>query len=298
MRNLLKEPLVQFVAAGLALFLLSEIFRSDSNEIDSNRLVVDQDVLVKHLQYKKRAFNQAEAQNYYLSLSKSAREKLIADYIREEVLYREALALGLEEDDQIIRRRLIQKLDYISLGFADDLPEISVQRLAQYFSENHATYLIDSSITFTHVFFDADKHGASNAAGLARTTLDKLNNDHVAFEHAARYGDRFLFHRNYVDSTRALIASHFGKNLADALFGLSNADNTWHGPLISQYGAHLVMIKQIEPARLPELHEVAGIVLQDMRRELSAALRGKKIERLIGRYQVERNFSGDIENDT
>ena len=119
MKSFLKEPLVHFLAAGLGLFVLFGIVNRDEPDADPNVVTVDHDTLLTFVQYRIKAFNPTLAEEKLSSLSDDELQRLIDDYVREEVLHREAVALGLGEDDYIIRRRLVQKLEFITEGFAE-----------------------------------------------------------------------------------------------------------------------------------------------------------------------------------
>ncbi len=118
MRRLLKEPLVHFLLAGLALVVIYQV--SGSGDLaNSKTVVVDKQTLLTFMQYRAKAFNQQSFEARLDALTSEQLQLLIDDYVREESLYREAQAMQLERNDYIIRRRLIQKLEFITKGFAD-----------------------------------------------------------------------------------------------------------------------------------------------------------------------------------
>ncbi len=292
--RLLREPLAQFIVGGFILFLMVEVLASDQG-ISNNPhdIVVDQTALANYLQFQSRAFDANAPLAPLQTLSPDDKEQLITDYICDEVLYREALALGLDENDEVIRRRLIQKLDFVNRGLLANTTTISEAELQEYFSAHINDYTVDASITFTHVFLDKRKHGTEEAVLLAEEMCDRLNTNRVPFEEAARYGDRFHFHRNYVDRTPEYVESHFGPDMAARIFNLSSSMNRWSGPFVSPYGAHLVMATRILPSRIPELEEVASLVLEDARRVKLDDARRAALEKLIGRYNIRRELPGE-----
>jgi hypothetical protein len=291
LNRLLREPLAHFMIAGFILFLLVEVFASDQNlSNDPREIVVDQTALTNHLLYQSRASDATQAQATLEALHPDGREQLIADYVTDEVLYREARALGLDENDEVIRRRLIQMLDFATRSFMAGTTTISEVEVQEYFSAHIDDYRIDPSVTFTHVFLDARKHGADRAVLLAEKTLDRLNANRVPFELASRHGDRFHFHRNYVDRTPEYVQSHFGSHMAAQVFDLSPSTNRWRGPFVSPYGAHLVMVTRISPGRIPELEEVANFVWEDARRAKLEDARKAAYEKWISRYRVRREL--------
>jgi hypothetical protein len=292
---LLREPLTHFLIGGLVLFLLVEVLASDqAGSNDPRELVVDQTVLENYLQVQSRGVDVAVGQEARLqALPPEDREQLIADYVSDEVLYREALAFGLDENDEVIRRRLIQKLDFVTRSLLANTTGISEAELQEYYAAHRDDYRIDPAVTLTHVFFDARRHGADRALLLAEETLGRLNNKRVPFDLASRYGDRFHFHRNYVDRTPAYVASHFGPPMAAQVFRLAPSATLWRGPFVSPYGAHLVLVTRISPARVPELEEVATLVWEDAQRAKLEDARKAVHEEWISRYRIRRELSDE-----
>ncbi|GAA5442001.1 hypothetical protein Misp06_00162 [Microbulbifer sp. NBRC 101763] len=284
-----RDPLVHFLAIALFLFVGIELVDPKAGASDqTNILHLNEDLLIEYIQYQKKTFNPRFARTYWQSLAPSDRSDLIHDYIREEVLYREAMNLGLQDNDQIIRRRLIQKLEYVTDGFVGDI-NVSRQDLEQYFWLHQEEYRIEASVTFTHVFFDFRNQFNNSLEEVALQTLDHLLEKSVAFEKSAGYGDRFIFHRNYVARTRQLVASHMGEDMTRKIFQLPI--NTWSGPYQSPYGLHLVLVVENNPSRLPNFQEVAPLVLEDYRRQRMDDMRRRKIQELIAQYRVEWDLS-------
>ena len=290
------EPLLHFVVIGLVLFFLVEAFypNSDSYTQSQNTIAFDQEKIIQFLQFQNKAFNVANAKAKWLSMNDTEKSQLMTDYIREEVMYREALSLGLEKDDQIIRRRLIQKIEFINRGFQSDMAKINEEEIEQFFKQHKQEYQIDPSITFTHVFFDKkfyDSEGQGDQTlQIATETLKTLNASKVPFEQASQYGQRFYFHRNYVDRTPAFVASHFGEDFSQNTFKFPQA-NKWVGPVTSKYGQHLVMVSKNLPSRSPKLGEVAGQVLNHLQRIKQRELKQKSLSKMIEKYKLENNTS-------
>ncbi|MFA0810657.1 peptidyl-prolyl cis-trans isomerase [Microbulbifer epialgicus] len=273
------------MAIALFLFVGVELVEPDAGASDQkNILHLNEDLLVEYIQYRKKTFNPDFAKTYWKGLAPSERSDLIHDYVREEVLYREAINLGLQDNDQIIRRRLIQKLEYVTEGFASDI-NVSQQDLEDYFRLHQEEYQIEASVTFTHVFFDFSSQLNSSLEETALQTLGYLLEKSVAFEKASEHGDRFIYHRNYVGRTRQLVASHMGADMAQKIFQLPM--NTWSGPFESPYGLHLVLVVENNPSRLPNYQEVAPLVLEDYRRQKLDDMRHRKIQELIAQYRIE-----------
>ena len=195
MKSFLKEPLVHFLAAGLGLFVLFGIVNRDEPDADPNVVTVDHDALLTFVQYRIKAFNPTLAEEKLSSLSDDELQNLIDDYVREEVLHREAVALGLGEDDYVIRRRLVQKLEFITEGFAEAGAKVDQAALRRYFDANKADYYVEPFVTFTHVFFETEDRPREQAHAAAEKKLVELNRNGVPFADAPQHGDRFPLSR-------------------------------------------------------------------------------------------------------
>jgi parvulin-like peptidyl-prolyl isomerase len=220
-------------------------------------------------------------------MSAEQRQAMIDDYAREEVLYREAKAFGLEQGDYIIRRRLVQKLEFISEGLAEAATTITEEQLSTYYDANATRYRIAPTVTFTHVFFDAERRGYAEAETAAARKLMELNGQGVPFAQAPQHGDRFPYHVNYVERTPDFVASHFGGDIAQAVFELSPDKRRWAGPFRSPYGAHLVLVAGWIEGRTPPLPEIKGRVLQDLERELIRERKDKVVAEIVKTYEIE-----------
>ena len=157
---------------------------------------MDQDALLTFIQYRIKAFNPDLAAEKLGSLSDEELQRLIDDYVREEVLHREALALGLDEDDYIIRRRLVQKLEFITEGFAEAGADVDDAALQRYFDANKADYYVEPYVTFAHVFFQTENRPREQA----RALKDKLTRYRTSFSESL--GE--AFDHDDVEALRAL----------------------------------------------------------------------------------------------
>lgn len=284
LRRVLREPLLHFLLAGAALYLLYAM-TGGGREGDSRHIVVDRAALLRHMQYQARAFEPEVFAASLDAMSAAERQQLIDAYVREEVLYREAQALGLTQGDYVLRQRLVQKMSYL----LEDEPagEPTEAELQEFLQANAELYRIESSWTFTHVFLDPALHGGSaGAERAARSLLATLQSRRVAFNDAPRHGDRFPFMQNYVERTTDFIANHFGTEFAAALVW-QPSDSSWHGPLQSAHGWHLVLLTAHAAARLPGLAEIRARVLEDFQRERALALQDQALRALIDSYHVE-----------
>lgn len=283
-----KEPLVHFLLLGVALFVVFHVLNS-STEADtgSRRIVVDRDAILNFMQYRSNAFEFDLFNRQLEELTPEQRRTLVDAYVQEEVLYREALAMGLDQGDYIIRQRLVQKLEFLIEGTAEAALSPTRAQLEDFYERYSADYLEPPVYTFTHVFFDAEQRGDEGAHEMAERTLEELNRQRVSFSGAARWGDRPLFFQNYVERTRDFVVSNLGEELTAGLDSLTPSDDRWAGPWPSPYGWHLVLLTEKRPGRLPSLDEIVDRVQEDyMRVELDRA-RHSSIDQLIGEYDVD-----------
>ena len=219
----------------------------------------------------------------WAELSPAAREDWSRRYVREEALVREARALGLDRDDPLIRRRLVQQMEFVALGDAEAGANVSEAQLEAFYAERLEDYRTAGRLRFSHVFLRDDR-GESRAAEL----LGELNRRRLSDEDALSLGDRFLYQRLYVDRSIDEVASHFGPDMTEALRGLTPDPSRWQGPLRSEHGWHLVRLRRSEAPRQPELAEVRGALLADWRRSRREAELEAAVGRLVSKYRVEK----------
>lgn len=287
MQKWLREPLVQFLLGGILLFIINGMIHG-TNSDDKYSIPVNDKALEQYYQFREKAFDVARAKASLAAMSAEQRAELENDYIRNEILYREALALGMDANDDVIRARLIQKMDYIILGIEGGEPAVSEDELLAYFDAHRQDYTLSPSISFTHVFFKNKDRGQDAATALAEATLTELRAKAVSFEGAASYGERFYFYRNYIGRTSEFITSHFGADMMHLLFDSSTDLQQWQGPYVTQYGAHLVLIRERKSARVPSLVEVAPAVLADYQRQKREQVKAKAVEELKSKYRIAR----------
>ncbi len=289
-RRLLSDPLTHFLLAGVALFVLFDLAAGDKAAYETKVINVDRDALLTFVQYRTRAFEPQTASARLDSMPDDELNRLIADYVREEALHREAVALGLDKNDYIIKRRMIQSVEFITDGVATVSGAISDEAVKSYFEAHRDDYYVDPLVTFTHVFIDGGRHGPDEALSAARATLAKLNNNGVAFNDAPRHGDRFPFFLNYVERDPQFVTGHFGHAMSEQLFALRPSETTWHGPFESEYGLHLVMLTSKAEGRYPELSEIEAAVRDDAERMAVAHQKDQAIQAIVDAYEVRRTF--------
>ena len=290
LKQILREPLLHFFVAGGILFGIYQLAhppRADDLSRDKT-IVVDKATLLNFLQYRSKAFETEYFTKELDALPPEERESLTNQYIEEEMLYREARALGLEQGDYVIRQRLVQKMRYLIDDLTDGASAPSDAVLNDYLQKHRDIYTQEPSVTFTHVFVDASTRGDQAAREIANKLKGELEARGARFNDAPRYGDRFPFHENYVERTLDYVQSHFGEEFVAQLSKIATSESRWSGPLKSMYGYHLVLLTSRTEARLPELSEIRAQVEEDWLRDRTHAARSQGLSRLASEYTVER----------
>ena len=288
LKTVLKEPLVHFLAVGLVLFTVFDWFSSGAPRNDSDLIVVNRERLLTFMQQRTRVFGATGVEEMLDNLSNKDLNQLIKDYVRDEVLYREAKALKLDQNDFTARRRLIQQLEFINQGVLFNASNLSDDELKAYLQSHQVRYRVDSKITFTHVYYSNEKNGSGQARAMAETKLVELRNDMVPFHRSPGHGDRFLYHRNYVNREADEILSHFGEAMQKKLFLKYGKGKGWFGPLESDYGFHLILVSSQRDGYLPKLDDVRARVSQDAAQDWVKDEMEKVTQTIIEQYQIRQ----------
>lgn len=217
---------------------------------------------------------------------------LVDAQIREEVLYREAIAMGLDKDDTIVRRRLAQKLEFLSQDML--VPEEPDEpTFVAYYNNNVERYRRPERLMFAHIYFSEDEQG-SRAQAEAVTVSEALNAEGAVISEGMGLGDPSPVKLNDVFYTADQVTRLFGRSFAVDLFSLETSSGSWRGPIQSGYGWHLVRISGREDSVLPELSEIKEHLLRDWQYETRQAENDRLYEILKTRYVIEvEGFSED-----
>ena len=286
MKSIIKQPLVHFLLIGLGFFMIFNFF-GYGDKLDSKTIVVDKESLMTYLQYRSKAFNTQVFEDKLASMTKEEQESLISEYVREEALYREAMAMGLDKEDYIIKRRMIQKVEFISQGIAETVTDMTDEHIKTYYKENMEDYFVEPIVTFTHVFFDSQKWSPMEAMKKAEAEVKYLNNHNITFSEAPGRGDRFFYHTNYVERNLEYVENHFGSAMTKTIFESDSSDKKWLGPFQSQYGLHIVMLTKKAAGKYPDLDVVIDRVTEDARREYTRKRSDENIQEIIDEYEVK-----------
>jgi len=283
LKSLLSQPILHFLILGGLLFVLYGWVTQDSVENDSKRIVIDKNAILEFVQYRNRAFNSEAAEAYLAQLGDEKYDRLVKQLIRDQVLFLEAKKMGLDNDDYVIKRRLIQKMEYLARGFGLAKGKLGEDELANYFESQKMRYFKPSSITFTHVFIDKSK---PSLVERATKLLEKLNRENISFSDALGFGDRFLYHSNYVERDLEYVASHFGDDFAQKLSDIAPDSGLWTGPVSSKYGLHLVMVAKKQAGGVPQLPTIRNRVYQDAVEAKLKKQSETSIQEIIDSYDI------------
>jgi parvulin-like peptidyl-prolyl isomerase len=273
----LKDPLTIFLAFGLLVFVGERLIGTDGDR-EAYRIDITQG-------QQQRILDQWQTQMGRPPTPEEA-AGLLDQWLREEIFYREARALGLDENDTIIRRRLAQKLTFLNEDLANAEPP-GQEELEEYFEANLDRYRLPDRYSFEHVYFSSDRREDARADALAE------------IDSAAPTGDPFILQKTYADRSVREIGDLFGAAFAEALQQLDAADTeTWQGPIESAYGWHLIRLGGHTPGRDPLMAEVADAVQRDFlqmrRRDANEAFYRSLRERYDIRFEdAETDESGE-----
>ena len=256
----LREPLLHFLLIGVAIYLLYGAVAEPVPEESNKTIVVSAgEVEWMRTNWQKR---------WNRSPTPEELDGLVQQYIRETVLYREALTMGLNQHDQVIRRRLAQKLEFLAKDLVALTPPTDAELLA-YFEVHRDRYQEPALHTFTQVFIDPDKRGDTTLTDAEAIKAALIVSDD-AIEAAAALGDDFMLQSYYPEKDPLEIRKLFGSGFADSLVELS--PGKWHGPVLSGYGTHVVYVRSVSDPPTPVFSELRERVVGEWTDERSEEL--------------------------
>ena len=265
--RLLREPLLHFLLLGGVLFAI--FGRGESTAaVDNRQIVVSQADIERLAAGFSRTWHRPPAADEL--------QAQIQDYIREQVLYRTALTLGLDKDDTIIRRRLRQKMEFL---FEDTVATPQEAELRGYLQDHADKFRTQPLISFRQVFV-AQSRG-DNAEVDAKRILARLGSGALD---GANEGDALLLGDRFSRTPLDQVASLFGESFAEAVGQAT--PGSWVGPLRSGYGWHLVLVRAVEPAVLPPFDQIRSAVEREWFAERRAAAQATQFKALLAAYHV------------
>jgi PPIC-type PPIASE domain len=271
LKSLLKEPLLHFVAMALVIFAVYGVF-SRGGTLAPDRIIVT----APKIEQMAAIF----AKTQHRPPTADELKALIDNYIKDEIYYREALILGLDKDDTVIRRRLRQKMEFLSDASIDALSPTDTD-LDAYLKAHLADFEIEPMVAFQQVFLRPDRHG------------DKIDQDAASILEALRtspetapssLGDPSLLPADLPLTRKMAVAQTFGPELGEALD--QAIPGRWTGPVRSAFGLHLIRVSERKPGRMPALTEVRDAVAREWSNSKRKELEDRRLEEWLKRHPV------------
>lgn len=280
MQRLLKEPLLHFLALGVLIYFAYGWLSKDQRE--AGEIVVTRGQQEHLATVFSRTWQRPPTPQEF--------EALLRDFLREEIAFREGMAMGLDQGDTIIRRRMRQKLELLTediVGLSDPTEE----QLAEYLQENPATFRVEPRLSLRQIYISRDRRGES-AEQDAQDLLERLENepdmDWQTLGDPLPLGESF--DRVRLGEVEGLFGQEFAAELAQLERGV------WSGPVESGYGLHLVTVDHFEPSRNPDLDEVRDRVRTEWFAERRLIATDELYKRLAEKYTIDFEPFGEPES--
>jgi len=271
-RRLLREPLLHFLLIGIALFMLYGALNRGGS--DAPREIVITEARVEAL-----------AENFatvWMRPPTTAELKgLVDDYVAEEIYYREAVAMGLDQDDTVIRRRLRQKMEFISEGVAE-ATEPGDAELQAYLDQHADKFAMPAELTFQQVYLSSERRG-KNVRADAEKLLAELRAGRGPAD-PLEAGDPTLLPPAMTTASPQAIASTFGQEFAAQIDEVPVGQ--WSGPVESGFGLHLVKVDERSSGKAPTLEEIRPIVQREWQSEERRRQNQALLDTLKSKYEI------------
>ena len=275
LKRLAREPLIHFLVLGAALFAVFQYAgpargtMAPSTQIQLSLDELNQLAVLFQSQWRREP-------------TPEEFQRLIESRVQEEVLYREALAMGLDRDDTIVKRRMAQKMQFLAEDVATAREPTPVE-LEAWYDKNHERFTQPLRVSFRHLYFSPDRRGARARDDAARALL-KLAGEPQDSKLAPGLADPFMFQDYYRDRAPDYLGKEFGPRFAQTVMRLS--PGSWQGPIESGYGWHLVYVDTVIPGRVPALAEVEPDVRTAWVSEQKALAWQKAYQEMRAKYTV------------
>ena len=272
MRRWLTEPLLHFCVLGVVLFAVTSLINRNPAPT-AGQITISQG-RIAHL-------SMLFAKVWQRPPSADELDGLIRDYVREEVLSREAIAMGLDRDDTVIRRRLQQKLEFVTNDLVEQV-EPSNAELQAYLAQHPEQFRTEALLSFRQVFLSRQVRGDAVQAD-AITVLAALQKAGPSSD-TSTLGDPTLLSPELTKARVSEVAAIFGEGFARQVTSLEV--NRWQGPVASAYGEHLVLVTAREDGRVPALSEARTQVAREWTNARRSAANQDFYQQLLRRYTV------------
>jgi len=274
MRNVMKKTAVHVILLGLIVAAAILIAKGPPSADASRRVVVTGADLMQ----QRAAFMRTWQREPTADELRGALEQ----HIRQEVLYREALARDYDRDDLVVRRAMQQKMEFLAASQAMQEPPTE-EEIEAFFALRQERYRLPAVLTFAQIYVSPDQRGVE-AEQHAIDLLARLRSEDPEPATLTSWGDPIMLETSYADQTEREVSAAFGEVFAEAVVRLPIGE--WQGPVSSGYGLHLVKVLRREESRVPEWREVAGRVISDMEFEAKAASRDQLYQEIAQNYEV------------
>ena len=271
--SILKEPAIHFLLIGTLLYVTYQSFNNYLNR-DQHVIVVNNEEI--------QMLEQSWEMKWNRPPTSQEREGMINGQVREKVLYRTAVEMGLDKNDMVTRRRLAQQVELLGAGMIQS-PQPSEGDLIKYYEEHKEEYRNPETVSITQIFFNPDKRGNTTLDD-AKAALHSLNLQNDPKGSFSEFGDIFMLPNYFPNKTEIQISKEFGTGFTASVFELEAGK--WHGPVLSGYGTHLVFVHNHEINELPDYTEIRDYLRDQWMAQKKAALEEQYIEGLMARYEV------------
>jgi len=271
LKSALKEPLVHFAVLSALIFGvywgLAPTTSERSDRIVVTRAKIDQLASIFATTWQRQP----------LSVELKG---LIDDYVKEEVYYREGVALGLDRNDNSIRRRIRQKLEFLIDAEADATTPGDAE-VSAYLQAHRDKFALEPQLDFRQVYLNPQQHG-EKVGREAAALLKKLR--HLAPNEGGKLGDATILPSELAATSLTQIGRIFGTEFAQALDKMPPRE--WSGPIKSAYGLHLVWIEERKEGRVPPLDEIRSAVQREWASDRRKDFERARYKQLLNRYEV------------
>jgi hypothetical protein len=281
----LRDPLFHFLILGAGLFMVFSLVNS-SVSVPAEQIVIDETQALRLAEQFQRTWMRPPTR---LEL-----QGLAEDFVKEEILYREARALGLDQDDLVIRRRLRQKMEFINADLTELQPPTDAD-LQAYFDANKDRFRRPDRFSFQQVYLNPAKHTA-DVKRKAAELLVRLNTEASSAVDPNLMGDATLLPARLDAVTQREVANTFGRGFAKNIDHVPTGQ--WSGPYASSYGLHLVRITNSETGGLPLIAEIRPILEREWYAERRKEANEHFYQAIRARYDVEIRLPADSAGKT
>lgn len=274
-KKLFREPLLHFLLVGAGIYAVYGIVAAGDSPDDDRRVVVSAGDV------------QALTDNWIRLWGRPPTEQELAGALRQhlktQILYREAVAMGLDQGDLVIERRLAQKVEMLAQGLSTPA-EPGEDELRAWYLKTQEQFKEPDLYTINHVFFDPDKRDAKTLED-AQVALEALNSPSTAPQDFANYGDRFMLQSYYPERSEIELRKLFGAGFVDQVVKLE--PGRWHGPILSGYGTHLVLVNDVAQSAQPTFESVRDRVRENWFAAKIEEQSERFLDNLIARYEID-----------